>query len=119
MFSNPQDLIFQELSSFVATHELNLSVKELRAWSLRVFHRLNGQLISHMQASDLLGVCSDSLHNYRKAKLINGIPKNPNAKRIHYVYELTDVLELRAYRSQVHARREGVRQNGQVHFPNH
>jgi hypothetical protein len=109
MHPSPQDLIFQELSSFVATHELNLSMKELRSWSVRVMNRLNGQLISHIQAADLLGVCSDSLHNYRKSKLIMGIPKNPNAKRIHYVYELTDVLELKGYRKRLYEQREGVR----------
>lgn len=109
---SPQDVIFQELSSFAATHDINLGVKELKQWSNRVFERLNGQLISHTQAADILGVCLDSLHNYRKSALIEGIPKNPHSKRVHYLYQLCDVLELKAYRAQLQGRREGLRNSG-------
>ena len=107
--SSPQDLIFQELSSFAATHDMNLGVKELKAWAFRVYDRLNGQLISHKQAAAMLGVCMDMLHIYRKDGLIVGIPKNPNAQKKHWLYQITDVLELKTYRTEFQRKRGQIR----------
>ena len=109
IFSSPQDLIFQELSSFAVSHGVNLGVKELKTWSHRVFHRLNGELVSHKQAADMLGVSMDMLHIYRKDGLIIGTPKNPHAQRKHWLYQLTDVLELKAYRTELQRKRGLIR----------
>jgi len=107
--SSPQDLIFQELSSFAVTHELNLGVKDLKQWAHRVFDRLNGQLVAHKEASSMLGVSMDMLHIYRKDGLIVGIPKNPNAQKKHWLYQLCDVLELKSYRAELQRRRGQIR----------
>ncbi len=106
---SPQDLIFQELSSFAATHDVNLGVRELKLWAHRVFDRLNGQLVPHKEAASMLGVSMDMLHIYRRDGLIAGIPKNPNAQKKHWLYQLCDVLELKAYRAELQRRRGQIR----------
>lgn len=107
--SNPTDLIFQELSLFAVTNGLNPGVKDLKAWSQRVFDRLNSELVSHKQAAHMLGVSMDMLHIYRKDGLIIGTPKNPHAQRKHWLYKLTDVLELKAYRTELQRKRGLIR----------
>lgn len=98
---SPQNLIFQELSSFAASNHLNLSGKELKTHAIRIFDRLKGELLTQTDAAQLLGVSTDMLHLYRKDGLITGIPKNPTSRRIHWLYQLTDVLELKTYRARL------------------
>lgn len=105
MTLSPQDLIFQELSSFAAHHELNLGVKEIKTHANRIFDRLTGELISQAEAATLLGVSLDMVHHYRNDGLLVGIPQNPNATRKHYLYELSGVLELRTHRAELQRRR--------------
>lgn len=103
---SPEDLIFQELASFASTHNLNLGVREVRDHARRVLSRLKGELVAHREAASILGVSLDMVHHYRNDGLIKGTPQNPNAARKHYLYELTDVLELKAFRSEL-ARKRG------------
>lgn len=98
---SPEELIFQELGSFAAAHELNLGVREIKAFAARIFSRLAGELLTQAEAAKILGVSSDMLHIYRRDGLITGIPKNGNRHRTHWLYQLTDVLELKTYRSKM------------------
>lgn len=98
---SPEELIFQELGSFACANNLNLRVRDLKMYATRIFVRLSGELLTQVDAAKMLGVSTDMLHIYRKDGLIKGIPKNGSSQRIHWLYELTDVLELKTYRTRI------------------
>lgn len=97
----PTDIIIQEISSFAVHHELNVGISDLKICADKIFDRLSGELLGIKEAARMLGVSTDMVHYLRKSGFLTGVAKNPTSQRKHWLFSLTEILELKETRNHL------------------
>ena len=92
MSGNALKIIYQELAFVLSELGVDTRVPEIREAASTLEERLATYLVDHVPAAEMMGIHSDTLHSLRQRGRIQGIPKDPSAKRIHYQYRYTDIV---------------------------